>query len=197
MATNDMTVKTERLILRPFEKSDFEEVLAYYALPDVQRYLDWKARDKVEAKSAFEAMRKQTRLTRPGEVLTLAVVRKSDGKVIGHVSLRYTDATAAQGEVRFAIGPMFRKKGYGSEAVKAVVDLGFDQFRLHRVFARTAGKNEPSARLLKSLGMRLEAHYREHALFQGEWDEELHFAVLDREWQRGAKVREMTRHKVA
>ena len=56
---------------------------------------------------------------------------------------------------------------------------------------------EASARLLKSLGMRLEAHYREHALFQGEWDEELHFAVLDREWQRGAKVREITRHKVA
>jgi RimJ/RimL family protein N-acetyltransferase len=47
------------------------------------------------------------------------------------------------------------------------------------------------------MGMRLEAHYREHALFQGEWDEELHFAVLDREWQRGAKVREITRHKVA
>jgi len=197
MAATDMLVKTERLILRPFEKSDFDEVLAYYALPDVQRYLDWKARDKVEAKSAFEAMRKQTRLTRPGEVLTLAVVRKSDGKVIGHVSLRYTDATAAQGEIRFAIGPLFRRKGYGGEAVKAVVNLGFDQFKLHRVFARTAGQNEASARLLKSLGMRLEAHYREHALFQGEWDEELHFAVLDREWQRGAKVREITRHKVA
>jgi len=197
MAATEMTVKTDRLILRPFESSDFDEVLAYYALPDVQRYLDWKARDKVEAKSAFEAMRKQTRLTRPGEVLTLAVVRKSDGKVTGHVSLRYTDATAAQGEVRFAIAPVFRRKGYGAEAVKAVIDLGFDRFRLHRVFARTAGQNEASARLLKSLGMRLEAHYREHALFQGEWDEELHFAVLDREWQRGAKVREITRHKVA
>lgn len=197
MATTETIVKTDRLILRPFDRPDFDEVLAYYALPDVQRYLDWKARDKVEAKAAFEAMRKQTRLTRPGDVLTLAAVRKSDGKVIGHVSLRYTDATAAQGEVRFAVAPVFRKKGYGAEAVKAVVDLAFEQFRLHRIFARTAGKNEASARLLKSLGMRLEAHYREHALFQGEWDEELHFAVLDREWQRGAKVREITRHKVA
>jgi RimJ/RimL family protein N-acetyltransferase len=37
--------------------------------------------------------------------------------------------------------------------------------------------------------MRLEAQYREHALFQGEWDEELHFAILDREWQASAKVR--------
>ena len=197
MAITELTVKTERLVLRPFESSDFAEVLSYYSLPDVQRYLDWKARDKTEAKAAFEALRKQTRLSRPGEVLTLAIVRKQDGKVMGHVSLRYTDATAAQGEVRFAMGPAFRRKGYATEAVRAVVGLGFEQFRLHRIFARTAGRNEPSARLLKSLGMRLEAHYREHALFQGEWDEELHFAVLDREWSRGSKVREITRHKVA
>ena len=193
----DLTIKTERLILRPFEKSDLEEVLSYYSLPDVQRYLDWKARDKIEAKAAFDAMRKQTRLTRPGEVLTLAVVRKNDGKVMGHLALRYTDATAAQGEIRFALGPAFRRKGYGSEAVKAAVNLAFDDYKFHRVFARTDGKNEASARLLKGIGMRLEAHYREHALFQGEWDEELHFAILDREWRRGSKVREIARHKVA
>ena len=48
--------------------------------------------------------------------------------------------------------------------------------------------------------MRLEAHYREHALFQGEWDEELHFAILDREWGRSPRVHEFNRfhiHRVA
>jgi RimJ/RimL family protein N-acetyltransferase len=196
MAT-DLTLKTDRLILRPFERSDLDEVLAYYSLPEVQRYLDWKARDKSEAKAAFEAMRKQKRLTRPGEILTLAIVRKTDGAVMGHVSLRWTDATAGQGEIRFAIAPVFRRHGYCREAVRAVMDLAFGKYRLHRVFAVTAGNNEGSARLLKSLGMRLEAHYREHALFQGEWDEELHFAILSREWQRSGKVQELSRHKVA
>ena len=47
--------------------------------------------------------------------------------------------------------------------------------------------------LLKGIGMRLEAHYREHALFQGEWDEELHFAILDREWKPSEVVREFPR----
>lgn len=194
---NELTIQTEQLILRPFEKNDLDEVLQYYALPEVQRYLEWKARDKVEAQRAFEAMRKQTRLTRPGDTLTLAVVRRTDGKLLGHVSLIWTDATAAQGEVRFAFNPQFRQKGYASEAVKAVISLGFETFKLHRIAARTAGENDAAARLLNGLGMRLEAHYREHILFKGEWDEELHFAVLDREWQRGTKVREITRHKVA
>ena len=39
--TTDLTIKTDRLILRPFEKSDLDEVLSYYALPDVQRAIDW------------------------------------------------------------------------------------------------------------------------------------------------------------
>ena len=195
--TTDLTLKTDRLILRPFERSDLDDVLSYYSLPEVQRYLDWKARDKSEAKTAFEAMRKQKRLTRPGEILTLAIVRKSDGAVMGHVSLRWTDATAGQGEIRFAIAPVYRRHGYCREAVSAMMDLAFDEYRLHRIFAVTAGDNEASARLLRNLGMRLEAHYREHALFQGEWDEELHFAVLSREWKRGAKVHELPRHKVA
>jgi RimJ/RimL family protein N-acetyltransferase len=195
--TTNLTLKTDRLILRPFERSDLEDVLGYYSLPEVQRYLDWKARDKSEAKTAFEAMRKQRRLTRPGETLTLAIVRKSDGAVMGHAALRWTDATAAQGEIRFAVAPVYRRHGYCSEAVRAVLDLAFNEFRLHRVFAVTAGDNEASARLLRALGMRLEAHYREHALFQGEWDEELHFAILSREWQRGGKVEEFRRHKVA
>jgi RimJ/RimL family protein N-acetyltransferase len=196
MAT-DLTLKTDRLILRPFERSDLDEVLAYYSLPEVQRYLDWKARDKSEAKAAFEAMRKQKRLTRPGEILTLAIVRKSDGAVMGHVSLRWTDATAGQGEIRFAIAPVYRRHGYCREAATAMISLAFGEFRLHRIFAVTAGDNEASAKLLKGLGMRLEAHYREHALFQGEWDEELHFAILSREWQRSGKVQELSRHKVA
>jgi RimJ/RimL family protein N-acetyltransferase len=195
--TTDLILKTERLILRPFERSDLDDVLSYYSLPEVQRYLDWKARDKSEAKAAFEAMRKQKRLTRPGEILTLAMVRKADAAVMGHVSLRWTDATAGQGEIRFAVAPVYRRHGYCREAVRAVLDLAFQEYRLHRVFAVTAGDNEASARLLKGLGMRLEAHYREHALFQGEWDEELHFAVLSREWKRGGKVEEFRRHKVA
>ena len=89
------------------------------------------------------------------------------------------------------------KQGFTSEALRAAFDIGFDELGFHRVFARCGAKNHGSARLMKALGMRLEAHYREHALFQGEWDEELHFAILDREWRRGSQVEELPTHLVA
>jgi len=56
---------------------------------------------------------------------------------------------------------------------------------------RCDGRCHHSIKLLQNLGMRLEAHYREHALFQGEWDEELHFALLEREWLRDSKGLDM------
>lgn len=195
--TPDLPIETARLVLRAFDKSDLDAVEAYYGLPEVQRYLDWKARDRVEIRAALDAMCLQRRVNRPGDTLTVAVQRRTDDALIGQVSVRWTDATAGQGELRFVFNPLYRRQGYASEAVRAMLDLSFDQMNLHRVFARVGGDNQRSARLLKGLGMRLEAHYREHALFQGEWDEELHFAILDREWRRGPKVKEIARHMVA
>ena len=143
-------------------------------------------------------MRSHVSLQRPGDTITLAMVRKGDQQVIGQISLHWSDATSGQGEVRFIINPAYSGQGYVREAISAMLNVAFEHFRIHRVFARCDGHSHHSIKLLQQLGMRLEAHYREHALFQGEWDEELHFAILDREWQRSAKVRELPpRHRVA
>jgi RimJ/RimL family protein N-acetyltransferase len=197
MATLDLPVETERLTLRSFERGDLDELASFYSLPEAQRYLDWKARDKADVKAALESMCMQTRLTRPGDTLCLAVERRSDEALVGLVSIKWTDATASQAELRFLFNPTFRRQAYAAEALRKAMDISFDELHFHRIFARSGAKSQGSAKLLKDLGMRLEAHYREHALFQGEWDEELHFAILDREWKRGSKVKELHRHMVA
>jgi len=197
MASLDLPVATERLALRSFERGDLDELASFYSLPEGQRYLDWKARDKADVKAALGSMCMQTRLTRPGDTLCLAVERRSDEALVGLVSIKWTDATASQAELRFLFSPTFRRQAYPAEALRKALDICFDELNFHRVFARSGAKSQGSARLLKELGMRLEAHYREHALFQGEWDEELHFAILDREWKRGSKVKELHRHMVA
>ena len=198
MSSLSLPLETDRLLLRTFERGDVEGLSAYHALPSMQRYVFSRTRDKGEVAGALNVMRGHVSLQRPGDTLTLAMIRKGDKQLIGHVSLHWSDATAGQGEVRFLINPSFAGQGFSAEALSAVFDLAFDHFRIHRVFARCDGRNHHSIKLMQQLGMRLEAHYREHALFQGEWDEELHFAILDREWQRSSKVKDLPlRHKVA
>jgi RimJ/RimL family protein N-acetyltransferase len=198
MSSLSLPIETDRLILRPFERTDVEGLCAYHALPSMQRYTFSRTRDHADVAGALNLMRNHVSLQRPGDTLTLAMVRKGDKQLVGHVALHWSDATAGQGEVRFLINPSYSGKGYAGEALSALFDLAFDHFRIHRVFARCDGRNHHSIKLLQQLGMRLEAHYREHALFQGEWDEELHFAILDREWQRSTKVKDLPpRHRVA
>ena len=197
MTSPTLPIETSRLRLRTFAPADLDALAAYYSLPELPRYLDWKARDRIEVKAALDSMCKDVSLNRPGDTISLAVERKADDVLMGQISLRWHDATAAQAEIRFAFNPAYRRQGYAAEAARAALDLGFNEFDFHRVFARCDARNSTSARLLKGLGMRLEAHYREHALFQGEWDEELHFAILDREWLRSPKVREFSEHRVA
>lgn len=198
MLVPTLPLETERLVLRSFERGDLEGLTAYHSLPSVQRYVGTRSRDAAEVPEALKIMRDQVSLQRPGDTLTLAMMRKDDKALLGHVCLHWSDATAGQGEVRFCLNPTYTGQGFTQEALSAIYDLAFDHFRIHRLFVRCDGRNHHSIKLLQQMGMRLEAHYREHALFQGEWDEELHFAILDREWQRSSKIRDLpSRHRVA
>lgn len=197
MINPELPIETGRLALRTFVPCDLDAALGYQTLPDVQRYLDRRTRDRHGVRQALEAMVSQVGINRPGDALTLAITQRRDKGVIGHISLRLQDATAMQAEVRLALNPLFRGKGYGSEALGAVLGLGFNHFRFHRIFGSCDARTRAAEKLLRNAGMRLEAHFREHAFFQGEWDDELLFAMLNQEWRRGAKVQSIARPLVA
>jgi RimJ/RimL family protein N-acetyltransferase len=52
------------------------------------------------------------------------------------------------------------------------------------VYGRTDERNIASAALMRRLGMRQEAHFRENEWYKGAWGSELVFAILEDEWQR-------------
>jgi len=187
MALSSPVIETPNFRLRPLRLEDAPVVCAYLPDPAIQRYLDQPVREVRAAREAFAAMQRLSRLTRVGDAICLAVERRSDRSVLGHVTLRWADATAGQGEVRIVLAPEHRGHGHGGEVMRAMLAHSFETLGLHRISAR-CGPSPAAIGLLTSLGMRMEAHFREHALFQGNWDEELHFALLKREWHRPAKV---------
>ena len=72
--------------------------------------------------------------------------------------------------------------GYATEAARPLLDWAFGDLALHRVIGRTEARNTGSARVLEKLGMRREAHLVENEWVKGEWQSELVYAILDREW---------------
>ena len=82
-------------------------------------------------------------------------------------------------EIGWVLHPDHGGRGYSSEAVRAVLELGVGHYRLHRIIARMDARNTASARLAERLGMRQEAHFRQDWWSKGEWTDTLVYALLE------------------
>jgi len=181
----DYPIVTERLRLRPFTRGDVDAVFGYRRREDVARYLFDVALSREECALAVQQRIGQVALSGDGDRIILGVELAASGVLIGEVSLILRSADARQGEAGWIFDPDYQGKGFATEAARAVFDLAFGPGDMHRVMARCDVRNTSSYRLMERLGMRREAHFREHALFKGEWDEEYVYAVLRREWRKG------------
>ena len=186
MTAPDVPIHTSRLILRPFTRGDVDAVFAYRQREDVARYLFDGEMSRESCAEAVQLRVRQLDLVEEGDRLVLAVERREGGEMIGEISLIWRSAPAQQGEIGYILNPNFHGQGYASEAVGALITLGFRRFALHRIFARCDPRNTASYRLMERLGMRREAHFRGHALVKGAWVDEFIYALLADEWQRSA-----------
>jgi RimJ/RimL family protein N-acetyltransferase len=177
-----MELSTERLLLRPFREDDLDRVADWQSRPEVTRYLYWEPRSREEAEAALARRLKETELEQDDDVLALAVERRLDGLLLGDTSIWLRSVKHRQVEVGYVFHPDARGHGYATEAARALIDFSFTDLGAHRVFARTDARNTASAALLRRLGLRQEAHFREAEIFKGDWGDELVFAILDREW---------------
>jgi RimJ/RimL family protein N-acetyltransferase len=176
-------LRTERLILRPFTRGDVDAVYAYRRREDVARYLFDVALSRGECALAVQQRIGQVAFEAEGDKIVLAVELAANGALIGEMSLIWRSVDARQAEVGWIFDPDYQGRGYATEAAKAMLDLAFGPGDVHRVAARCDVRNEASWRLMERLGMRREAHFREHGLFKGRWDEEFIYALLAPEWR--------------
>ena len=178
----DYPIRTDRLVLRPFTRGDVDAVYAYRRREDVARYLFDVPLSREECALAVQQRISQVALESEGDKIILGVELARSGALIGEVSLIWRSVDARQGEVGWIFDPQYQGQGYATEAANAILDLAFGPGDIHRVAARCDVRNEASWRLMERLGMRREAHFREHAIFKSQWDEEFIYALLWQEW---------------
>ncbi len=78
-----------------------------------------------------------------------------------------------------------QRRGYMTEAVRAVVRFAFDVLGLHRVQAAVMPHNAASLRVLEKLGFRKEGESPRYLQIAGKWADHAVFAVTAEEWPEG------------
>jgi RimJ/RimL family protein N-acetyltransferase len=173
----EIELRTERLLLRPYRLTDVEDEFAYRSDPEFSRYLDYRqpfTREDAERKVAIC-------LTEPWEKYqTFAVV--FEGRVIGAVNLEQ-DAANQIAMLGYAIAREHWGKDIAMEAARALIDWAFETFNLAKIWASADLRNERSWRVMEKLGMRREGVLRSHFVGRDGRHDDVHYGLLREEWE--------------
>jgi ribosomal-protein-alanine N-acetyltransferase len=93
---------------------------------------------------------------------------------------------AEEGEIWYLVNPESCGRGVATEATKQLLDFGFGELRLHRIWATCLPGNPASARVLEKVGMRREGFLIKNLKIHGVWKSSFLYAILAEEWSCAA-----------
>ena len=158
----NLVIETNRLILRPLELSDAEEMFAMDKNPEVHKYL-WQtpAQHIDEVIKVIDYVRSQYEKNNIGRFATIV---KETNEFIGWTGIKFVDDHVENGNTNFydygyRLNENFWNKGYATEASKAWLDYGFNQMKIDKMNAYTHSENGASNHILEKVGMKLMENY--------------------------------------
>jgi len=176
-----MILETERLIIRRFKPTDWEDLYDYLSDEKVIEYEPYEIFTKEEAKKSA--------MLRAQNGNFLAVVLKSNDKVIGNLYFNHIEPKHFMTwEFGYVFNSNYWKKGYAYESAKKLQEYIFNELKAHRIIANCNTKNNNSWKLLEKLNMRREGHFKNVAFFKKDdsdnplWHDSFLYAILKSEF---------------
>lgn len=152
MTEENMTIETERLVLREMNYEDYDAVYNFLADSDIMQHYPY----------TFDEKRVKNWITRNIERYRTfgfglwAVVLKESGEVIGDCGLTMQMINGViRPEIGYHIAKAHQRKGYAKEAARACIDWTFDNTPFGEVYSYMKKANTASSATAKSNGMTL------------------------------------------
>lgn len=152
-------LETERLILSQLEEKDIPfivEFLKHRIYSDLTSNIPYPYTEndaKFWLKISKEAFENKTGYT--------FGIRNKKEELIGAIGLHDRDDDKA--ELGYWIGIPYWNKGYFTEAARAIVDFGFKELELNKIYATHFLHNPASGKIMEKIGMEQEAVLKQHA----------------------------------
>ena len=178
-------LKSERLILRAFTEQDTDDLSRYAIDPDVGPRAGWKPHESREESLSIVRMFIE-------EDNVYAIERKSDRRVIGSLGLHH-DKWRNLTDVKM-VGNVLAQdcwgSGYMSEAVRRLLQYGFEEMNLRLMSISHYTFNDRSRRVIEKCGFVYEGTLRQTFLrYDGAVFDEAGYSLTREEWLNNQQVR--------
>jgi RimJ/RimL family protein N-acetyltransferase len=166
----------EKVRLRPVEREDLPRFVAWFSDPEVRRHLQaYLPFSMAQEERWFEAL--QERIAAGDELLF--AIETEGGVHIGNLGLTGINWKDRHAELGIVIGEKSHwGQGYGSDAIRALLRLAFEEMNLHRVFLRVDADNERGIRCYERVGFRREGTLRDATFRKGAYVDQHLMSIL-------------------
>jgi RimJ/RimL family protein N-acetyltransferase len=186
MAMPPAFIAGPRVVLRPREVEEAEFYQAGISRPEIRAFLAVYGPITLCAERAW-----LEDASRPKDVFGFTIALREGGRPIGGCELRCGPSPHRTADLGIALfEEEFLGRGYGADAVKLLLEYGFDTLNLHRIELKVYANNPRAARCYEKCGFRREGSFREARWWAGRWWDVHLYGLLDPEWrtlnERGA-----------
>lgn len=150
-------------------------VLNQEPLNDEERQVLYSSNEQIDTMSEVWRYPKGT----PTEIVFKI---EREGKIIGELKMKNLRWFNRKAELALIILPEEQGKGYGTEALKTIINYAFNDMNLHRLEGEVIEYNEASKKILESLGFKEEGRLREAKYSKGKYWDIIRYGLLRREY---------------
>lgn len=162
-------LQTERLILRNLKECDLQGLFELRSNPENMKYIPRNLHQNLEdTKAQMEMILSKIELN---EGINWIVRTKNSDEFMGILGLYKIEPENYRAEIGYMILPQFCNQGFVTEALKSILDFGFNKLLLHSIEAIIDPLNTASEKVLQKLYFKKEAHILENLYFDNKfWD---------------------------
>jgi ribosomal-protein-alanine N-acetyltransferase len=174
------SLETERLLLRRLKMEDLDFVFRHFSDPEVNRYLldEEPVRTLEQAQSIIDFYSLPGRKSYNRWV----IVHKTDMRAIGTCGYHQWQTMHHRAEIGYDLERASWRKGIMTEALRAMLQYGFEKMALNRVEALVYIENDASIRLLEGLGFQKEGVLRQYFRREQNYYDHWLLSLLKKEW---------------
>ncbi|MEI2666987.1 GNAT family protein [Rossellomorea sp. LJF3] len=177
---SNSNLSNERLWLREFTTSDWMGVHTYASQDIVCQYQPWGPNTEKDSQDFVNQAIKDSRQNQRTRFVFAIIY---DEMLIGAGELNIRSFTNKVGEIGYIVNPDYWGKGIATDVATLLIDFGFRERKLHRIFATCDPRNIGSSKVLEKVGMTKEGRIREDLLMKDGWRDSSLYSVLEHEWK--------------
>ncbi|MBL8028507.1 MAG: GNAT family N-acetyltransferase [Fibrobacteres bacterium] len=175
------TAETHNLRIREFVQNDRDSLLDFVRTPGQLRYMMFNMETEKDVDDLLSYAKGQ--ILSAGRIeWHFAIEEKDRDGCIGGVALMKKSESDTSAEIGYWLKQPYWGKGYATEASMFMLEFGFKNLGLHRIWGKCHIDNTASAKVMEKLGMTFEGKIREHVWLRDHWRSSLQFSILESEF---------------